>query len=152
MKILKAVRRFSSWICGLFRKKPVYVTRHFWDAQLGREVEAYVPQGVLYPNMRIAEALDDLRRGVKFSRKDRARLETYATPKETTASFGSCVQVGEQVGVGEGVVSGYPGGWNTGSAEASCGGAGNTWTGTLNMTRAQAEYMFGRENLKEIEE
>jgi hypothetical protein len=91
MKILKAVRRFSSWICGLFRKKPVYVTRHFWDAQLGCEVEGYVPQGVLYPNMRIAEALDAIRHGARISRKDRTAL------------------------------------------------------------RAQAEYMFGRENLKESE-
>ena len=88
MKILKAVRRFSSWICGLFRKKPVYVPR----------------------SLLIAESV------------------THHGP----------VSVG---GMG-----------NTNEGSNATPNATDGLCFTLPpMSRAQAEYMFGRENLKEIE-
>lgn len=84
MKILKAVRRCFLWIHGLFRKKPVYVVRHFWDFASQCEVEAVVEQGILYPYMRIDEIIADMNRGVRFNKSHKEMIEVLAQslPKE----------------------------------------------------------------------
>ena len=77
-------RRIFNRLRDLFRKKPVYVTRHFWDFASQREVERVVEQGVLYPYMRIDEIIADMNRGVRFNKSHKEMIEVLAQslPKE----------------------------------------------------------------------
>ena len=77
-------RRIFNRLRDLFRKKPVYVTRRFWDANSGCEVVMLVPQGKFYPGMRIDDILDDMSRGVKFNKSYKELLDIIALslPKE----------------------------------------------------------------------
>lgn len=70
MTIRQHIRRVWQAVSSRFRKKPVYVTRHIWSVATGCEIKMVVPQGKVYPGMRLDEILADMQRGVKFSRGD----------------------------------------------------------------------------------
>ena len=65
MKINNLLNRLAS----CFRKKPVYVERHIWDANSGCEIEVLVEADKIIRGMRISEAKQVLeRRAMKYPR------------------------------------------------------------------------------------